>query len=296
MVQADGQRVHGDKIVIAAGSEPVVPPVPGRELAITSDDVLFLPRFPESLVLVGGGVIGLEMAGAFSDLGSRVTVIVRETEILPALDGDVSAYIRKILEGRGVSFHLGATLERLSGERGAVTAHVRKDGAPLTVTAQQVCLAVGRRYNPPRGDRRDRARDRSVGLTGRCAPPDVAAPRLRSRRCGGQPAAHAHGGLRGEACGAQRAPRRRPDRGLRSRPPDDLYDAGGRARRTHACRGAAPRRQVPRRQSRPGGRVERKGDGRGRRLPEARLRRGDRESPGRPDGLLGGGGADPARR
>ncbi len=150
MVQADGQRVHGDKIVIAAGSEPVVPPVPGRELAIISDDVLFLPRFPESLVLVGGGVIGLEMAGAFSDLGSRVTVIVRETEILPALDGDVSAYIRKILEGRGVSFHLGATLERLSGERGAVTAHVRKDGAPLTVTAQQVCLAVGRRYNPRR--------------------------------------------------------------------------------------------------------------------------------------------------
>src|SRR5439155_22475586 len=58
MVQADGQHVHGDKIVIAAGSEPVVPPVPGRELAITSDDVLFLPRFPESLVLVGGGVIG----------------------------------------------------------------------------------------------------------------------------------------------------------------------------------------------------------------------------------------------
>jgi len=101
-------------------------------------------------VLIGGGVIGLEMAGAFSDLGSRVTVIVRETEILPALDGDVSAYIRKILEGRGVSFHLGATLERLSGEPGAVTAHVRKDGAPLEVTAQQVCLAVGRRYNPRR--------------------------------------------------------------------------------------------------------------------------------------------------
>lgn len=149
-VQADGQRVHGDKIVIAAGSEPVVPPVPGRELAISSDDVLFLSRFPESLVLVGGGVIGLEMAGAFSDLGARVTVIVRDTEILPTLDQDVSTYIRKILEARGVTFHLGAALERLSGERGAVTAHVRKDGASLAVTASQVCLAVGRRYNPRR--------------------------------------------------------------------------------------------------------------------------------------------------
>ena len=149
-VQADGHGIEGTKIVVAAGSEPVVPPLPGRELAITSDDVLFLPHFPESLVLVGGGVIGLEMAGAFGDLGARVTVIARETEILPALDGDVSAYIRTILEGRGVTFHLGATLERLSGGRGAVTAHVTKDGAPLAVTAQQVCLALGRRYNPRR--------------------------------------------------------------------------------------------------------------------------------------------------
>jgi pyruvate/2-oxoglutarate dehydrogenase complex dihydrolipoamide dehydrogenase (E3) component len=149
-VRADGHGVEGAKIIVAAGSEPVVPPVPGHELAITSDDVLFLPRFPESLVLVGGGVIGLEMAGAFGDLGSRVTVIARETEILPALDGDVSAYIRTILESRGVTFHLGATLERLSGGRGAVTAHVTKDGAPLAVTAQQVCLALGRRFNPRR--------------------------------------------------------------------------------------------------------------------------------------------------
>ena len=149
-VQADGRQIQGDKIVIAAGSEPVVPPVPGCGLAITSDDLLFLPQFPQSLVLVGGGVIGLEMAGAFSDLGSTVTVIARDPEVLPALDGDVAAYIRKTLEGRGVTFHLGATLERLSGARGAITAHVTRDGAPLAVTAQQVCLAIGRRYTPRR--------------------------------------------------------------------------------------------------------------------------------------------------
>src|SRR5439155_13897785 len=125
-VQANGHGIEGTKIVVAAGSEPVVPPLPGRELAITSDDVLFLPHFPESLVLVGGGVIGLEMAGAFGDLGARVTVVARETEILPTLDTDVAAYIRKVLEGRGVTFHLGATLERLSGRRGAVTVHVTK--------------------------------------------------------------------------------------------------------------------------------------------------------------------------
>src|SRR5207244_1792813 len=144
------------KIVIAAGSEPVAPPVPGRELAIISDDVLFLPRFPESLVLVGGGVIGLEMAGAFSDLGSRVTVIVRETEILPALDGDVSAYIRKILEGRGVSFHLGATLERLSGERGAAR-------------SGEACRSWITRASPRRSLRRRMSRASGSRMPRRCA-------------------------------------------------------------------------------------------------------------------------------
>lgn len=149
-VQANGTRVQGEKIVIAAGSEPVVPAVAGRDVAITSDEILFLPTFPESLVLVGAGVIGLEMAGAFADLGSRVTVIGRDPEILPAFDRDVAAYIRTILEGRGVTFHLGASLERLSGTTGAVTAHVKQEGRELVVTAAQVCLAVGRRYNPKR--------------------------------------------------------------------------------------------------------------------------------------------------
>ena len=149
-VQANGDRVRGEKVVIAAGSEPVVPPLAGRELTITSDQILFLPRFPESLVLVGAGVIGLEMASAFADLGSRVTVIGCEPEILPALDSDVAAYIRTMLEAKGVTFHLGAAVERFAGAVGAVTTHLRKDGVPLTVTASQACLAIGRRFDPQR--------------------------------------------------------------------------------------------------------------------------------------------------
>jgi pyruvate/2-oxoglutarate dehydrogenase complex dihydrolipoamide dehydrogenase (E3) component len=77
-LQANGSQVHGEKIVIAAGSEPVVPALSGRELAITSDQILFLPRFPESLVLVGGGAIGLEMAGSPRS-SRRSTVTWRRT-------------------------------------------------------------------------------------------------------------------------------------------------------------------------------------------------------------------------
>ncbi len=149
-LQVNGQRIWGEKIVIGAGSEPVLPPWPGRELTITSDQILFLPRFPESLTLIGAGVIGLEMAGAFADLGSQVHVIGQDAEILPALDPDVAAYIRKILEAKGVTFHLGAKVEHFAGQPGAVTTHFEtRDGARV-VTAAQVCLAVGRRFNPKR--------------------------------------------------------------------------------------------------------------------------------------------------
>jgi len=145
-----GERLQGGRIIVAAGSEPVVPPVRGRELAITSDEILFLPDFPERLVLVGAGVIGLEMAGAFADLGARVTVIGRDREILPTLDGDVAAYVRGMLEAKGVVFHLGASIEGFSGGPGRVVTHLAKDGTTLAVEAAQVCLAAGRRFNPGR--------------------------------------------------------------------------------------------------------------------------------------------------
>lgn len=149
-VQVNGTQVRGDQVVIGAGSEPVVPPLPGRELTITSDQILFLPRFPDRLTLVGAGVIGVEMASAFADLGSRVTLIGQDPEILPTLDADVAAYIRKILEAKGVVFHLNSPVERFSGWPGAVTTHFTAEGESLAVESAEVCLAVGRRFNPKR--------------------------------------------------------------------------------------------------------------------------------------------------
>jgi pyruvate/2-oxoglutarate dehydrogenase complex dihydrolipoamide dehydrogenase (E3) component len=119
-LRVDGRAVRGDRFIIAAGSAPVVPPLPGRELAITSDELLFLPEFPGSLLLVGGGAIGLEMAGAFSDLGAAVTVIAQEDEILPGFDPDVAGYLRAMLEARGVTFHRRARVTGLSGRSGDV--------------------------------------------------------------------------------------------------------------------------------------------------------------------------------
>jgi glutathione reductase (NADPH) len=183
-LRVDGREVRGERFVIAAGSAPVVPPLPGRELAITSDELLFLPEFPGSLLLVGGGAIGLEMAGAFSDLGAAVTVIAQEDEILAGFDPDVAGYLRAMLEARGVTFHRRARVTGLSGRSGDVIvrftvagtaspgwggeaaaapptpeASLRESvgglpempGAPSLdreARARVVCLAVGRRWDP----------------------------------------------------------------------------------------------------------------------------------------------------
>src|SRR5205814_1793242 len=123
----------------------VIPEIPGREHAITSDDLLFLPDFPSTLTLFGAGAIALEMASAFRDLGSEVTVIGREAEILPGFDAEVAGYLRTILEAKGVAFQLDARVARLDGRPGAITAWL-EDGS--TVTSAVTCLAAGRQFHP----------------------------------------------------------------------------------------------------------------------------------------------------
>ncbi len=148
VLAVDGRAVRGAKIVIGAGSTPVVPRLPGHEATITSDEILFLPEFPRRLTLVGAGAIGLEMAGAFSDLGAEVTVIGQEPEILPAFDRDVAAYLRTILESRGVTFHREATVTGFAGRRGDVTTRFTAAGRGGEVRSDEACLAVGRRWEP----------------------------------------------------------------------------------------------------------------------------------------------------
>jgi dihydrolipoamide dehydrogenase len=126
----------------------VIPPFEGKGLALTSDDLLFLPEFPRSLVLVGAGAIGLEMAAAFNDFGTAVTVIGQDPEILPAFDPDVAGYLRAMLAERGVTFQVGARVTALSGRRGDITTHFLEGETPRQVKSSAVCLAVGRRFDP----------------------------------------------------------------------------------------------------------------------------------------------------
>lgn len=148
IVEVNGRELGAERFVIAAGSEPVIPDLAGRELLISSDQLLFLPDFPASLTFIGAGPVALELAGAFNDFGARVTVLARDAEILPGVDADVARNLRKRMEQRGVTFRLNTTVTGLARAADGVRVAFDSAGMANETTSRQVCAAVGRRFHP----------------------------------------------------------------------------------------------------------------------------------------------------
>ena len=148
VVEVNGRPLGAERFVIAAGSQPVIPEVPGRELLITSDQLLYLTEFPASLTFIGAGPVALELAGAFNDFGTRVTVLARDAEILPGLDADVARNLRKRMEERGVTFRLQTAVTGLARAAGGMRIAFYSAGMANEMTSRQVCAAVGRRFHP----------------------------------------------------------------------------------------------------------------------------------------------------
>ena len=142
-LSADGHELDSRFVLLAPGSAVALPPVPGAELGLTSDSVLGLDHVPESLVVIGGGVVGMEFAGVFSLLGTKVTVIEMLDQLLAPLDPDVAGRFQQLMARRGIVFHLGAKVEEIGQAGGAV--RVRFGGGGLE--AEQVLVATGRRPN-----------------------------------------------------------------------------------------------------------------------------------------------------
>jgi dihydrolipoamide dehydrogenase len=145
---AVGEQVfEGKQLIIATGSEAVVPPIPGVKeglaagTVLTNREILNLQTVPASLVVVGGGVIGLEMASYYQTVGSQVTVIEMLDHIAGNADRELSTILQKNFEKKGIIFHLNAQVTAV-GE-GAVT--FTKGGATLKAPAEKTLMSVGRR-------------------------------------------------------------------------------------------------------------------------------------------------------
>ncbi len=145
----DGARetVKADAIIVATGSGPSVPPIPGFDLdgVITSTEALSLDGLPSSVVIVGGGVIGMEFASLFATFGVQVTVVEMLPEILPMIDGEIVAILKGLLARRGVVFHTTSKVTAVArtGDRLAVSVET-PEGA-LSLDADKVLVSVGRR-------------------------------------------------------------------------------------------------------------------------------------------------------
>lgn len=146
---ADGSKsqLTADRIVIATGSVPSCPPIPGAETAITSDGLLALDVVPQSMIIIGGGVIGLEFASIFSELGSKVTVVEYCKEILPQFDRDIAKRLRTTIASDNLTFITGAAVTAFDGHR--VT--YEQKGKQQSIEADVVVMAVGRRPALPEG-------------------------------------------------------------------------------------------------------------------------------------------------
>jgi len=140
------RKVEADNIVIATGSENAPLQVPRSEKAriITSDDALALEHLPGSLVIVGGGAIGVEFASIFNRLGTSVTLMEMMPQLLPGEDEEIALFLQNLLEEDGVNVLTNARVARIE-EREEATAviAVTRDGEK-TLTAEEILVAVGR--------------------------------------------------------------------------------------------------------------------------------------------------------
>lgn len=149
-ISLDGRPLTAAKWLIATGSSPAIPALDGLSQldCLTNRDIFSLSSLPESLIILGAGAIAVEMAQAFSQLGTKVTVIQRGHQILSKEDQDMADAVRKSLAACGVTFHLGSTLSKAT-KTGAAKRIIFTDeqGVEQSVSASEILVALGRSAN-----------------------------------------------------------------------------------------------------------------------------------------------------
>ena len=144
-VICNDEKYIGKNILICTGSESSIPPIPGLkeagDVVVTNREILELTERPESLVVIGGGVIGMEFASLYNSLGTKVTVVEMLPEIIGGMDPELSAMLRQIYTKKGIKFNLNSKVTKVDGNK----VIFEKDGDTHTVEGDKILLSVGRR-------------------------------------------------------------------------------------------------------------------------------------------------------
>ena len=144
-IAADGKLFIAKNLLICTGSEAFVPPIPGlnrsSDTILTNREILSLDKKPESLVIIGGGVIGMEFASYFNSLDTKVYVIEMLPEILTGMDVEMSAMLRDMYAKKGIQFNLSSKVVEIKGNEVVF----EKDGKKHSITGDKILVSVGRR-------------------------------------------------------------------------------------------------------------------------------------------------------
>jgi dihydrolipoamide dehydrogenase len=147
-VSAGGSIYEAKRLLVAAGSEPIVPPIPGLKEGLasgfvkTSREILDMVALPKSLTVIGGGVIGLEMATYFATAGVSVTVVEMANHIGGYTDGEIAQILLDELKGKGVKFKLGCKVTEIGANS---VSYQGQDGVSASLETETVLLSIGRR-------------------------------------------------------------------------------------------------------------------------------------------------------
>ena len=144
-VTCNNEKYIGKNLLICTGSESSIPPIPGleeeRDVIVTNREILEMTERPESLVVIGGGVIGMEFASFYNSLGTKVTVVEMLPEIIGGMDLEISTMLRQIYTKKGIEFNLNAKVVKIEGNN----VIYEKDGSTHSVEGEKILLSVGRR-------------------------------------------------------------------------------------------------------------------------------------------------------
>lgn len=148
-LEVNGEVLAAEKIVIAAGAHTAIPPLPGLNDVdyLTSTTAMTLESLPESLLILGGGIIALEFSQLFARLGVKVTILQRGDSLAPNLEPEISAEIRRILEAEGVEVKTDTNIASVGMEKGLVYAEDSAGANPVRYRANRILVAVGRAPN-----------------------------------------------------------------------------------------------------------------------------------------------------
>jgi pyruvate/2-oxoglutarate dehydrogenase complex dihydrolipoamide dehydrogenase (E3) component len=145
----NGKTYSAEKWVIATGSSPSIPSIEGLDKTpyITNREIFSFDRLPDSMIFLGAGPIAMEMAQAFSRLGSKVTVIQRSGQILSREDKDMADGVQQVLIDEGVTFHLDSAIVRVSDLGAEKEVVIKKEQETTSLKAEVIVVAAGREAN-----------------------------------------------------------------------------------------------------------------------------------------------------